>query len=179
MNNSLFPLSVLTLLLAACSGAVHPQASSVAGAPSCSGGTIHGDAELGRLEHCISVEGDLRVTEVTSLKPLAALERVNGTLAIGPTRELSTLDGLENLASVRTLELTQNRGLINPSALNDLTQAERVTVEMNPRLSKSFGFFDKLPLRDAKLELSHNAGLEAEGLKPVVTSSRASTIAYR
>lgn len=172
MNNSLLSVSVLSLLLAACSGAVRPHASSVASEPSCLGGSVTGDAELARLEHCVAVEGALRVQGVTTLKPLAQLKEVTGTLEIGPTSSLKSLAGLENLDSVGGLVLTQNRALISARALDGLLQAERVRISNNPRLSKSFGLLPALQMRDAKLELRHNAGLEAEGLK---SASRAET----
>jgi hypothetical protein len=167
MTKSRFSVSVLSLLLAACSGAAHPQASAVASAASCRAGSIRGDAELARYAHCSSIDGDLRVSDVTTLKPLAALKEVQGALVIGPTRELSTLSGLEQLERVQHLVLERNRALISAHALNGLVQAEHVRISNNPLLSKSFGFFEALPVRDSKLELGHNVGLEAEGMKIV------------
>jgi hypothetical protein len=177
MTKSVLSVSVFSLLLAACSGAAHPQASSVAHEPDCRGGSIHSDAELARFEHCVAVEGDLQVSGVRTLKSLASLREVTGTLEIGPTEQLVALAGLERLEAVGTLVLTRNRALIDARALNGLDRSEHVRVGGNPRLSKSFGFLEGLPVRDAKLELSHNIGLEAEGLRPAGQAKHVGTLA--
>jgi hypothetical protein len=165
MTKSLLSVTAFALLLNACAGAAHPQGASLPGRADCRGGSVHGDAELAKLEGCVSIDGDVRITNVTSLAPLASLKTVTGTLEVGPTHQLTTLAGLESLKSARSVVLEHNVALINARALNGLFDASRVHVSNNPRLSKSFGLLEGLAMRDAKLELSHNVGLEAEGLR--------------
>lgn len=165
MTKSLLSVAAFALLLNACAGAAHPQGAEVPNRTTCRGGSVRGDAELAKLAGCESITGDVSITDVTTLAPLARLESVTGTLAIGPTRELTTLAGLERLESAHRVVLERNVALINARALNGLLDATRVEVRNNPRLSKSFGFLEGLALRDARLELTHNIGLEAEGLR--------------
>jgi hypothetical protein len=165
MTKSLFTVTAIAFLVSACSGAAHPQGASIASRSSCHGGAIHDDAALAELAGCVSIEGDVSIANVTTLSPLASLRSVAGRLEIGPTHELTTLAGLENLESARSVVLEHNAALINARALNGLLATSRVQVGNNPRLSKSFGLLEGLALRDAKLELSHNVGLEAEGLE--------------
>jgi hypothetical protein len=177
MTKSLLSVAALALLLNACAGAAHPQASSVPSRSACRGGSVQGDAELAKLEGCVSIEGDVSISAVSTLAPLATLKSVTGTLAIGPTHELTTLSGLEGLESARGVVLEHNASLINARALNGLLETSRVEVSHNPRLSKSLGFLEGLAMRDTKLELFHNVGLEAEGMKDTVPAERGLEIA--
>jgi hypothetical protein len=65
---------------------------------------------------------------------------------------------------VGELALKNNAGLVSARALNALNDAQRIRAEHNPRLSSSFGFVESVSRDTCSFELSHNVGLEAEGL---------------
>lgn len=169
-----FILSAACALTFACSGTVSAPARTQAVA--CGGGVVRSDAELERYRGCGEVSGDLAVRGVTSLAPLVSLRRVTGTLSIGETRRLYTLDGLEELRSVGTLELRGNAGLIHAGALGNLEDAGHATLTDNPRLSSTFGLLDGIERAGVTIEFSGNWGLIAEG---VIESRRDGAVAVR
>jgi len=164
----------LGALLAACSGSAVPRAAApAAAATACEGGSVHSDAELERYGHCVTIAGDLDVTGVTSVQPLARLRSVDGTLSIRRTERLYSLSGLENLRRVDTLRIERNRGLISIRSLNALAHAEKVSIVANPRLSSSQGLMDGLKRVAADITMVGNVGLRAEG---VAMESRVSVL---
>jgi hypothetical protein len=169
-------LVLLTLgtFLAACSGSpLHAAAAPRPNGAACEGGSVHGDGELARYEHCVSIRGDLDVTAVTTLAPLRELESVEGTLAIRKTERLYSLAGLERVRRVRGLSIAHNRSLISVGSLNELAHAERVSIVSNPRLTSTQGFMKRLSRAGSRITLSGNAGLRAEG---VVSDARVSVL---
>jgi hypothetical protein len=173
-------LFVCCALSAACSAAgIHQSAPRTAGLVACPGGVVQNDAELARYEGCERIDGDLLVTGVSSVAPLAELVQVIGSLRIERTERLYTLSGLESLRGARDLELRNNAGLISGAALASLTQVGHVTVEQNPRLSGARGLMRSLRQSGAQIQLVRNAGLSAEGLGDSQPAGREATLAQR
>lgn len=173
-------LMLACTLPAACATTTLPRAVPAAAEPaSCAGGVAQNDAELRRYRGCDRIDGDLLVRGVTSLEPLAALERVAGHLRVEHTEKLYSLAGLERLQSVRELTLAHNHGLISGGALSTLARAERVHVSDNPRLTRSYGLMRGLEHSHARVDFSHNLGLSAEGIAEFRFSESASTLAAR
>ena len=163
MNAKLILLALSTFA-AACSTSGQVAVQPSAPASACTGGFARGDAELERYAGCTVIAGDLVLEGVTTVEPLSALERVDGTLGIRQTHALYSLSGLEHLRRVGELRLEGNRTLISARALNGLVAARSVLVAGNPRLSKSFGLFEQLATDPSAIRLEKNAGLSAEGL---------------
>ena len=69
---------VVSALMVACSGAAQRPAAVAAAEPAqaCQGDTVYGNAALERVRGCSEIEGDLRISGVTSLEPLAGLTQV-------------------------------------------------------------------------------------------------------
>ena len=172
-------LTLFCALSTACSAGYSGVNARSAEHASCAGGVVRNQNELERYDGCKIIEGDLVVENVESLAPLAELERVEGGLRIEHTQRLYSLAGLEALTIVRELSLDDNRGLINAGALRALAGAERLHVTGNPRLSRSYGFEQVLLRNGTGLDLSHNAGLRAEGLKEFRPLASATTVAER
>ena len=86
-------------LLMGCSAMPQPGVRAAHSVAGCEGGVVNQDAELARYTGCRVVAGHLDVRGVTSLAPLHALERVDGTLRIERTDRLYSLTGLERLRS--------------------------------------------------------------------------------
>jgi Receptor L domain len=166
-------------LSTACSAGFGKASVSTPERVSCPGGVIQTQAELGRYAGCTQIDGDLLVEHVDSLAPLAALEAVAGKLRIEHTRHLYSLAGLENLERVRELSLEDNTGLIDGGALHGLLHAERAHIAKNPRLSRAHGFEQGLVQSGASLELTHNAGLYAEGMREFRSQAAGITVAQR
>jgi hypothetical protein len=165
MTTTKIVVLALGTLLAACSGSgIHDAEAPRQVGGACEGGSIHGDAELARFAHCVTVHGDLEVTSVTTLAPLRALEAVDGTLAIRQTERLYTLEGLERLNRVEELSIEQNRSLISIGSLNALAHAARVSIVANPRLTSMHGFMNALSRSGSQITLVGNVGLRAEGV---------------
>jgi hypothetical protein len=100
----------------------------------CPAMSICNDAELGSLRSCREINGDLVIQGVSTLEPLARLERVRGDLVISDTWRLHDLGGLERLRKVEGLRLLRNPDLADVSALNALASAHRVVIGGNPML---------------------------------------------
>jgi hypothetical protein len=157
-------VALVALFAGACSGTVAQPPVAQAHSIRCAGGTVQSDADLERYEGCTTIVGDLRVRDVTGLESLSSLQSVTGTLEVGPTRALYDLSGLEELRSVGELVLQRNAVLVSAGSLNGLTDAARIQAHKNPRLSKTFGFMKNVNHDTCRFELSHNVGLEAEGV---------------
>jgi hypothetical protein len=149
----------------ACSSTGVGRGSAVAHAPACAGGRVTSDSELQRYRGCSEVSGDLVLQGVSSLTPLAALRRVEGTLRIERTTRLYTLAGLEHLQSVRALEIHHNQALITAGALGKLARADHASLSNNPRLTTTYGLLEGMSYAGVPVDLSHNCGLTAEGLR--------------
>jgi len=78
---------------------------------------IHGQADLGILTGCESIDGDLRITGTT----------------------LSSLSGLERIRSVGYLVISDNPSLTSIEGLSGLKSAAGVTINANPRLASLSG----------------------------------------
>jgi len=173
-------LMLVCTLAAACSSTNLPRAlPATAAATSCGGGVAQNDVELRRYAGCSEIDGDLLVRGVTSLEPLAALEHIAGHLRVEHTERLYSLAGLERLRSVRELTLAYNGGLISGGALSGLTHAEHVRISDNPRLTRNYGLMRGLEQSRARLDLSHNLGLSAEGVAEFRSSESTTTLAAR
>ena len=164
-TTSSLPVGVLALALVAGCASTAPRVDAPATAAAravCPGGSARGDQELAGLVGCRRIEGDLVVSGVSSLSPLASLEAVSGTLAVrGSTAE--SLGGLERLRSVEGLALEQNQKLDDISALESLDSAKRLSFVGNPRLSRPTGLsrlseLEQLVVRDTAFLSLH--GLE-------------------
>ncbi len=171
-------LMLVCTLSAACSTTNLPRAAH-ADVASCAGGVVQNDAELRRYEGCSAIDGDLLVRGVTSLEPLGALERIAGSLRVENTQKLYSLSGLERLKSVRELELRHNDGLISGGALHGLARAEHIEITDNPRLTRNYGLLQGLERSRARLDVSHNTGLTAEGVAEFRSSESTTTLAAR
>lgn len=96
--------------------------------------TLRSEARAPRI-----VQGDLDITNRTSLEAFADVEVVTGTLTIIGNTRLSSLDGLEHLRAVRNLVITENLALANIEGLSGLRHARNVTIGDNPRLENLHG----------------------------------------
>jgi hypothetical protein len=85
------------------------------------------------------IEGDLDISNETSLEQYANLEIVTGTLTIVGNTRLENLDGLSNLRAVGHLVITENVALSNIEGLFGLRHARSVTISKNPRLEQLHG----------------------------------------
>jgi len=170
---------LMCALATACSTGFGKGAVPGAERMNCPGGVVQSQRELERYAGCTTIDGDLLVENVHSLAPLAALETVNGKLRIEHTRHLYSLAGLERLERVQELALRDDAALISASALHGLLHAERVHISQNPRLSAGFGFERALRQSGAAVELAHNAGLAAEGMREFRSHPSRTTFAQR
>jgi len=162
MFKSSFAIALVSLTAACSTTSQRPAETATSNV--CASGVVRSDAELGRYAACARITGDLVLEGVTSLEPLAGLRQVDGALRIQSTERLYTLDGLENLENLRELSLHKNRALINAGGLNGVAQVFSVTITENPRLTKSFGLLKGLRMRPARITITENAGLDAEGV---------------
>jgi hypothetical protein len=80
------------------------------------------------------VEGDLDISNETSLEKYSDLEVVTGTLTIAGNTRLKNLDGLARLRAVGQLVISENLALTNVEGLSRLRHARSVTIHGNPRL---------------------------------------------
>lgn len=160
-------IAFITLLglSAACSPAGIEKAPATAAATGCAGGIVLRDAELQTYRGCRAISGDLELSGVTSLAPLATLRSVHGTLRIENASKLYTLEGLERLRSVGALEIHHNASLISAGALRQLKQASHVSISHNPRLSTKYGLLDGMRRSGVAIDLAANWGLVAEGVR--------------
>lgn len=71
---------------------------------------------------------------IPSLAPFRALRRIGTSLSIVDCNELTTLDGLENVPGVVSLDLTANAGLSGLSGLNIAARMERLQLRGLPSL---------------------------------------------
>src|SRR5262245_11246880 len=74
------------------------------------------------------VEGDLDISNETSLENYANLEIVTGTLTIVGNTRLENLDGLSKLRAVGHLVITENLSLTNIEGLSGLRHAKNVII---------------------------------------------------
>jgi hypothetical protein len=85
------------------------------------------------------VQGDLDITNQTSLESFENVEVVTGTLTIVGNTRLSSLHGLERLHAVKHLVIRENLSLTNVEGLSGLRHARSMTLEANPRLENLNG----------------------------------------
>jgi len=128
----------------------------------CPGGSVQSDRELAGLAGCRRIQGDLTLSGVTALSPLASLERVDGALTIRASA-VESLSGLERLRSTGGLALEANPHLDDISALESLEATQSLSFVSNPRLSGPSGLsqlseLDRLVVRDSAFLSLH--GLE-------------------
>lgn len=164
MTTKTLALALATLMAACSTSGMQHAAPAPRTAVSCAGGSVASDLELARYEGCTEVRGNLAISGVSSLEPLADLRRVEGTLSISENHRLYTLSGLDALTEVGTLRIEHNRALINAGSLNGLSLARDVVIARNPRLTKRYGLLAKLPSSSTHLSFSDNRGLTAEGV---------------
>ncbi len=101
----------------------------------------HGDhvvrdqTDIQRLKDITRITGYLTVceTDLVDLKGLESLTKIDGSLAIGDNPFLETLSGLDNLAWVEEIYITNNDALINLSHLDLL----RDVVKLKPTIHSS------------------------------------------
>lgn len=131
------PLCRLLLALAACTSACASarvnESRATASAVRCSASET---APLAKLSGCAVVTGNVRVEHWSNadLGVLSALRSISGTLFIGNNPGLTSLDGLESLTSVDTVQIVNNPALEDVSALSGLDTARRLDITGNPRL---------------------------------------------
>ena len=174
---------VVSALMVACSGAAQRPAEVAAAQPAqaCQGDTMYGNAALERVSGCAEIQGDLRISGVTSLEPLAGLQQVHGTLTIEDSPKLTDLAGLEKLAQVDTLVISrtglfttegleglrqigqlaiaENPRLINIAGLNQVREVGQVVIVKNPRLSAYYGLLPGLEHNPSRVVVEGNRGL--------------------
>jgi len=148
--------------LVACGGATQPPIAVADSLQTCEGGIARNDAELTAFAHCGLISGDLAVTAVESLAPLAELRAVRGTLTIAHTR-VDDLTDLRSVASVGRLELRDNDQLSSLEGLAQLQAAREVVIHGNPELRTLAGLsglreLERLSIQQTKLYSLH--GLE-------------------
>src|SRR5262245_55859013 len=85
------------------------------------------------------VEGDLDISNESSLEKYSDLEVVTGTLTIVGNTRLENLDGLARLRRVGRLVISENLALTNVEGLARLRHARSVTIQGNPRLENLRG----------------------------------------
>lgn len=87
---------------------------------------------------CTTIEGNLNIgdpftpalSNITSLSGLSAIAAVNGNLTITGNNQLLTLDGLQNLTSLGSLEIGSNPLLTSVGALSAMTPADTSTFDL-------------------------------------------------
>ena len=146
--------------MVACSGTAQRPVATVApeAARSCQGRAVHGDAELAAFAGCSEVQGDLRISGVSSLESLAALKQVDGTLGIEGNPELTDLAGLESLSRVGTMVLERN-GFFTIEGLEGVREIGRLAIADNPRLTSIAGLNQVRDVRE--VVIAHNPRLSA------------------
>src|SRR5688500_11108142 len=109
-------VSTTVLLAAACLGgcATAPQSTASASTPD----SIESASSGSPQQAPRIVQGDLDITNRTSLEVFDEVEIVTGTLAIVGNTRLRNLDGLENLRTVKNLVITENVNLQNMEGLS-------------------------------------------------------------
>jgi hypothetical protein len=174
---------VVAALTVACSGAAQRPAEVASAQPAkaCQGDTVYGNAALERVSGCAEIQGDLRISGVTSLEPLAGLTQVHGTLTIEDSPKLADLAGLESLSEVDTLVLkntgvftteglegvrrigrlavAENPRLISIAGLNQAREVGQVVIVDNPRLSAYYGLLTGLEHNPSRVVVEGNRGL--------------------
>ena len=99
--------AVALAFVAGCAGSAPlVDAPAAQARAACPGGSVRGDQELAGLVGCRRIDGDLLVSGVSTLSPLASLEAVRGTLAVRASTA-DSLRGLEQLCSVSGLVTTE------------------------------------------------------------------------
>jgi hypothetical protein len=137
LRSSMNHIAITTALLAATcfAGCAAPQTASLASAPTAaSQSSASAQPQASRI-----VEGDLDITNRTSLEGFENLEVVTGTLTILGNTRLSSLDGLENLRAVKHLVISENVNLGDIEGLSGLRHAKTVTITGNTRLENLHG----------------------------------------
>lgn len=113
---------------------------------------------LERLSNLRSLRHTRGVTVIGSprlrdLRGLEQLEQLEGLVLVDTG--LFNLRGLEELRAAGDVVIADNRRLVDAAALSNLRWAEHLTLERNPALAPSLGFFDGLEHVGA-VELSDN-----------------------
>jgi hypothetical protein len=130
-------IAITTALLAATvfAGCAAPQTTALASAPT--------DASKSAASSPVPgpriVEGDLDITNSSTLGWYENLEVVTGTLTILGNTRLTSLDGLENLRAVKHLVISENVNLQDVEGLSGLRHAKSVTITGNTRLENLQG----------------------------------------
>lgn len=130
--NHLSHFTAVTVLLAAASlggCAAAPHSTAAASSPISTPAAVRSAEQAPTI-----VEGDLDITNRTSLAGFENVEVVTGTLTIVGNTRLTTLDGLEHLRAVKHLVIRENLALTSVEGLSGLRHAKTVTLEGNPRL---------------------------------------------
>ena len=155
--------AVALAFVAGCAGSAPlVDAPAAQARAACPGGSVRGDQELAGLVGCRQIDGDLLVSGVSSLSPLASLEAVRGTLAVRASTA-DSLRGLEQLRSVSGLALEENPELDDISALESLESAQRLSFVGNPKLSTPSGLSRLSELE--QLVVRESAFLSLHGLE--------------
>ncbi len=174
---------VVAAMTVACSGTAQRPAEVAAAQPAnaCQGDAVYGNAALERVSGCSEIQGDLRISGVTSLEPLAGLTKVHGTLTIEDSPKLADFAGLEQLSEVDTLvvkrtgafkaegleglrvvkrlAVAENPRLISIAGLNQVREVGQVVIIDNPRLSGFYGLLPGLEHNPSRVMIEGNRGL--------------------
>jgi len=92
--------------------------------------------------YCEEILGEVQITgdNITNLNGLSSLTSIGGGLTIWYTGNLVDLSGLENLAEVDALVLSENDALTSISSLSNLSQIQSwITIIENPNLNSLSG----------------------------------------
>jgi hypothetical protein len=174
---------VVAAMTVACSGTAQRPAEMAAAQPTkaCQADTVYGNAALERVSGCAEIQGDLRISGVTTLEPLAGLTKVHGTLTIEDSPKLAkmtgleqlshvdglvlsrtglfTTQGLEGLRVVKRLAVAENPRLISVAGLNQVREVGQVVIVNNPRLSGYYGLLPGLAHNPSRVVIEGNRGL--------------------
>jgi hypothetical protein len=134
MNHS---ISIPAILAAAFLGGCATTPHTTALASSTDGTTATASQSEARAPRI--VEGDLDITNQTSLEAFEGVEVVTGTLTVVGNTRLPNLDGLESLRAVKHLVISENLALRDIEGLSGLRHARSVTITGNPRLENLRG----------------------------------------
>ena len=132
-------------------------------------------SELAQLQRVteVALQGNPRLRSLEGLSGLTEVQH----LSVRET-SLYSLNGVENLRKIEQLEISDNRELIDPSALNGVHEAREVVVEKNPRLCSHFGFLTGID-HPTRVALSGNVGLDKSSVARFQELRSQATIAAR
>ncbi|MFC5045284.1 cadherin repeat domain-containing protein [Aquimarina hainanensis] len=125
--------------------------------------TIAGNLHIGYTE-----EGD----KITDIAALSSLKTITGNLQVVKNDALKTLEGLQNVTTVKVCVVYDNAMLEDISALANLNSIESIRVSSNPLLT-NVNCFSKITSLRGFIEIGSNSALiDLQGLHNITTTGR-------